>query len=138
MQTYKCNFCLRRLELFSDRPSSGIPNAYLSECLEHIFCESCKTKIYPRCICKPQSRFMAINNRMPERYRSLFVPAQNLNQRIKQIEQFQTNQSRLNFHRMCQYNHRVQGIIDQIERRETIQQRYSQRWKSMRYLIKKR
>lgn len=142
MQTYQCNLCLRPLELFSERPSSGTSNAHLSECLKHIFCEPCKIKIYPKCICKPQSRFMAINSHMPERFRSLFLPVQSFVQHIKRIEQFQMNQNYLNFRRMCQYNERAQEIIDRIERHDAVEQsqighHYLERCRSMHYLIHK-
>lgn len=82
---------------------------------------------------------MAINNQMPERYRSMFIPVQNLFQRIKQIEQFQTNQNNLNLYRMCQHNQRVQEIVDGIEGYEaTEQSRILQQCKSMHHLIQRR
>lgn len=115
MQSYQCNLCLLPLKLFSERPTPGTPNAYLSECLKHIFCEPCKNKIYPKCICRPQSRFMAINKQMPERFRSIFHPVQDIVQRMQQIQQFQAKQNHINFQRMCQQHQRVAKMINQID-----------------------
>lgn len=83
---------------------------------------------------------MAINDQMPEQYRSMFLSVQNFVRRIKQIEQFQTNQNYLNFHRMCKYYQRAEEIIDRIERHDAIEQsriehHYLERCKSMHYLI---
>lgn len=85
---------------------------------------------------------MAITDQIPERYRTMFLPAQNIIQRIKQIEQFQAKQNHMNFHRMGQYHQRAQEIIDRIERQGAIEEnqighRYLERCKSMHYLIHK-
>lgn len=83
---------------------------------------------------------MAINEQMPERYRSMFLPAQCIFQRMKQIEQFQAKQYHVNFQRMCQCYQRAEELIDQIEQHDAIVQiqielHYLERCKKMYYLI---
>lgn len=85
---------------------------------------------------------MAINERMPERYRSMFRPAPYFIQRMQKIEQFQVDQNYMNFQRMCQYNQRAEELIDQIEHHDAIENQiglhYLERCRTMYYLIHER
>lgn len=121
MPSFQCNLCLRPLQLFAEVPSHGTQNTYLSECLQHIFCEPCKIRIHPRCICRSRSRFMPICDRMPERYRSMFGQPQNIFKRLQQTEQFQEKQNHLSFQRMSQYCQQADKVIERIEH-ETVEQ----------------
>lgn len=86
---------------------------------------------------------MAINEQMPERYRSMFRPAQHIVQCMQQIEQFQMKQNYMNFQRMNQYYQRAEYLIKQIEQHGAIEQsqielHYLERCKIMYYLIHRR
>lgn len=86
---------------------------------------------------------MPINEQMPERYRSMFRPAQNIIQRTQQIEQFQMKQSYMNFQRMRQCYQRAEDAINRIEQHDAIEQSqiehyYLERCNIMYYLIHRR
>lgn len=138
---FKCNLCMQNLDLSSLWSSSSTtPTAYLSECLRHIFCADCKNRIYPKCVCRPQSRYMPINDRMPEKYRSMFRPVKDILNSWQRVDRFQQRQNQLVFQLMCRHIHRANELIEQIDEQDDVRenqfnQHYLQRCKQLHYLL---
>lgn len=84
---------------------------------------------------------MPINDRMPEKYRSMFRPVKQIIDQWQRIEKFQEKQHQLNSQLMRQQYERASKLIEQIKpdavRANQIEQFYSERVQKLKLLLSK-
>lgn len=128
MQSFHCNACMRRLDLFGNPSLPGHTKSFFSEC-KHVFCERCKERFKPQCrICKKSAKFTEIRKEMPIHLRWFFEPLTKISEAQQNAIEFQKRQENGAFQKL---NSNIDRLIWETKEIAEKQQKFERKYNEM-------